>query len=304
LGTHQMVWLVFEYWGTQQRSRNLLEDIIKIDNLTLKEWVDIYDNRSWAGLTDEIFHQLGIDLQLMAKDRDLRNKVSYEPSELYEQYQTTDIVQNVEFILECWKLLEPNTNNGFQTLDIFMLKSVIHLLDKKVSRLSNKSKRRKIGKLVYTAYENSDISRTFANELYNFLKASNHPVFIEASINHNTTISSLKDPRNHLQILSRALLLLRIATGSVHKLLRDANITMSDISFWRKKIIQKDGMLPTEEIDDFESYDLWTDINDLGIDPLLNIRSTMDYYTIQQNESYAILLLSQAKRPLLWGIEY
>jgi hypothetical protein len=148
------------------------------------------------------------------------------------------------------------------------------------------------------------INIEFAKEIFVFLQGENHEVFDQAATTYSSTSDAIADTKNHWQVLSRALLLLRIATGSVQSLLKDANLSMNDISFWREKIILRNGMLPPGNLNSFNSYDLWTDINDLGIDPLLNIGNTIDYYTIQKNKSYPILLLSQAKRPLLWGIEY
>lgn len=282
LGTHKMVWVSLDTWSMLPKSRELLEKIIHIEGKSLKEWVETCDYTKWCGLSYEIYKNIGIDLKYIAHDRKIRNSVSYSPTDVFRS--TPSIKKNVEFILELWNLLEPN----FKKTDFSILK-------KSLSLVGCENPYNIIDKLIE--------SDTLKEIIEQRLSQRENIVFEKSSIVYDDLNDALNDPENHLQMLGRAFLLLRIATGSVKLLLKDASIEFSDISFWSEKIMEEYGLV--KDKNELDSYsDMWNDVEEGAIQPISDNDTNIDFYTLKQKLSYPFLLLSETQRPLLWGIEY
>ncbi len=282
LGTHQMIWTSLDTWSMLPKSRELLERIITIEGKSLKEWIDICDKGKWGMLTHEIYKTIGIDLKLISSDREMRNNVSYLPTDLYTN--SCSIEDNMQFILELWSLLEPN----FINVDLSILKKSMQLIE--CDDLS-----RVLDELI-----ENDIMR---ESLISYFSEVENVVFQKSSVVYENLVDALQDSENHLQILGRAFLLLRIATGSVKLLLKDAKIEFSDISFWSEKILEEYGLIGDQN--ELDSYsDMWVDVEEGAIQQISDDDINTDFFTIKQKLSYPFLLLSETQRPLLWGIEY
>jgi hypothetical protein len=282
LGTHQMIWTSLEAWSMLPKSRELLERIVHIESKSLKEWIEVCDFSKWAGLSHEIYKVIGIDLKFLAEDRQMRNIVSYSPTDIY--IQTCPVNENLKFVMKMWDLLEPN----FKNVDFCILVKSLSLIDCKDPST-----------LINYLIEND----TLKESLIESIAQIDNTVLDTASIVHSNISDALSDPYNHLQILGRAFLLLRIATGSVKLLYKDANIEFSEISFWTNQITKEYGL--TKNSYELESYaDMWTDVEDNAIQQIYTYDISEDFFTIKQKLSYPLLLLTETQRPLLWGIEY
>ena len=66
-------------------------------------------------------------------------------------------------------------------------------------------------------------------------------------------------PDHHLQVISRAALLLRIASGSCLFLLRSANTPMGQTVFWWSQLGERRGMWHSKK-EPADVNDLWTDV--------------------------------------------
>lgn len=282
LGTHQMIWVSLDAWSMLPKSRELLEKIIHIEGKSLKEWIEACDYTKWSGLSHEIYKNIGIDLKYIAHDREMRNSVSYSPIDTF--MRTCSIESNVEFILKLWDLLEPN----FKKTDFSILKKSISLIGCEDPSYA-----------IDTLIENNSLKEAIKE----YLSEQENMVFEKSSIVHENLNDALNDPENHLQMLGRAFLLLRVATGSVKLLLKDANIEFSDISFWSEKILDEYGLVKNKN--ELDSYsDMWMDVEEGAIQQISDNDTNTDFFTLKQELSYPFLLLSETQRPLLWGIEY
>ena len=282
LGTHKMVWVSMDTWSMLPKSRELLEKIIHIEGKSLKEWVEACDYTKWCGLSYEIYKNIGIDLKYIAHDREMRNSVSYSPTDTF--MRTCSIESNAEFILKLWDLLEPN----FKKTDFSILKKSISLIGCEDPSYA-----------IDTLIENDSLKEAIKEHL----SEQENVVFEKSSIVHENLNDALNDPENHLQMLGRAFLLLRVATGSVKLLLKDANIEFSDIAFWSEKILDEYGLVKDKKELDLYS-DMWVDVEEGAIQPINDNGTNIDFFTLKQELSYPFLLLSETQRPLLWGIEY
>lgn len=302
LGTHTMVWLALDCWSTQPKAKTLLEKIIIINGIDLSTWIGNYKASNWGQLTNEIFKKVGIDLQMMAHDREIRNSVSYAPSELND-VSLLSPKDNYEFVFEIWNLLEPSGTGSFNQLDKLILKQTLQLIDVKDHRTNFKKQRKERSIMIDKTLDNS----TLAHEYLNFLSNNDQNIVIsKASKIYPNVSDSLLDPENHLQVLGRTLLLLRLATGSVQLLLKDASINFTDIDFWVKKIIQQNGLCLDSDINSIVPEELWNDMSDIALDDVrLNLNSGInDFNEMKKDLSYASLLMSEGERAMLWGLSY
>lgn len=139
-------------------------------------------------------------------------------------------------------------------------------------------------------------------EYYKFFrnKDTNELITYATKIYNNIELA-LDDDKNHLQVISRAVLLLRVATGSSNLMLKDASISFDDLSFWWEKLIIDNGLCALD--DEMEVLDLWKDIKDFGIDEIEGkIEEQESFYDLKKETSYPSILLGECDRALLWGI--
>lgn len=299
-GTHEMIWLTLEHWSTQNKARALLEKIIIPGNIPLKTWVNKYRNNTWNTLTSEIFKQWGIDLHYLANDRDTRNRVSYRPTKIHTN-QTSDFNKNYKFVIELWQLLEPSSNGNYSNIDNILLKQAINLLNER----SQPKRTTKLDTKLYKMLKDVLNDKVKIKGYLKLLKEiDNNPILSNASKIYTDIDMALQDENNHLQVISRALFLVRISTGSVKCMLQEANVELTDMNFWLYEIIERAGLSPKNSIDTLDIGDLWIDIHDSAIDDVRNsIDEATDLYDYKKNQcSYASVLFSECERAMLWGL--
>lgn len=296
LGTHQMVWVTLEYWSSLDKATNLITKILKPNNIGLDIWMQNYGVTSLNSLTSKLFKNLGIDLKLLADDRDIRNRVSYRPTAIHLN-SSTSYKENYDFIIKLWKLLEPSCTGGFPQIDRLLLKQTIDLLAD--SNIQQKSPLN-----LSTLLKKTIDDQALQNEYYEFLSNSDiNELITYATKTYNNIDLALDDEKNHLQVISRAVLLLRVATGSSNLMLKDASIRFNDISFWWKKLMIENGLCTLDDADEIEVLDLWKDIKDFGIDEIEEqIKIQQSFYKFKKETSYPSILLGECDRALLWGI--
>ena len=298
-GTHQALWLILEHWSEQDQARGLLERIITPQNIKLENWVNSYRNNTWSSLSSQIFKQWGVDLQYLAKDRDTRNRVSYRPTYIHS-HVASDFKQNYQFVVELWNLLEPSNNGNYPNIDNLLLVQTINLLNPS----SNPKSRNQLNKDLYKMLDSNLTSLQQKKDYMNYFHSSpNNPVLTNAETIHSDIDSAMLDPLNHLQVIARALLLVRIATGAVKLLLQDSNVNLTDIDFWTKHIMTRSGLTSLEEMNHLSFEDLWSDIHDIAINDInQSIDEANDLYDYKNDYSHASVLLSECQRAMLWGL--
>ncbi|MDD5359105.1 MAG: hypothetical protein PHI02_02455 [Sulfurovaceae bacterium] len=300
LGTHQMVWLVIEHWSTQNKARKLLEKITTIEGISLQTWVNKYKTQQWGSLTHQLFKEIGLDLQHMAQDRDIRNGVSYRPSEVsFPNPINTN--ENYKYVSEIWNLLEPSAGGSFHNLDKFVLKHVLSLLKNNDPMMDDKKYLKKIYLMLESNLSNKASIKSYLAFLSSIQSSS---IIAHAMTTHPNINAALSDPKNHLQVLSRTVLLLRIATGAIQLLMKDASVNLTHIQFWTTKIIQQNGLSPISSLPLSGFEDLWSDIADIALSDVESwIKSgNNDFNEMKRELSYSTLLLSEGERAMLWGL--
>jgi hypothetical protein len=120
-----MVWLALRHWSTLKRAGNLLEELIRPENISLVDWFSACGvvapvreiARSWL-------RSWGLDLTMFDDDHDSRNLASYRPSE-FRLPSVLDPLVVTTFVEELWQLFEPSAGRRFPKLERFLLRRAV-----------------------------------------------------------------------------------------------------------------------------------------------------------------------------------
>src|SRR5262249_45275128 len=106
-------------------------------------------------------------------------------------------------------------------------------------------------------------------------------------------------------MLSRAALLLRVASGSTAALLKDAGLTSATIAFWWKSLGQNRGIWEGEK-EESELIDLWADIHalldEIGEFQSNNSAQDRSFYKLGNELGGVLIGLSSCERVAIWSM--
>jgi len=137
----------------------------------------------------------------------------------------------------------------------------------------------------------------------NFLTRSTDPgdpiIFSEAR-----GTDPIDAPRQHLQVISRAALLLRVAAAANSQLLRAGNSAAEDLKFWWSALGEERGLWA--ETQPPILTDLWADVDAAvrGIREWMSDTSSAErtFFKWRQDKSYDIAVLGGCERIALWSL--
>ena len=266
VGTHSMLWPVYNWWSQQSASGTLAASIIQpggsaiIDWFTSANWQNLYlipNIQSW--LTD-----WALDLKRMNRDFGARNAASYGPSAIHN-WQTTPGSEAVNSVVSLWEAFEPWGNSRFNDVDGVLLKSVLMRI------FQGQTNRRRGSRPWY---------KEFTQFVNGFLHSQTDPYIIAPGLaywqgflcsppNGTASIpfeiaseqSGSDAPSFPIEMLSRAALLLRIATGSCGLHLADIGANWESLKFWLDNQGTRRGFWKPGDYPD-DPIDLWTNIDE------------------------------------------
>jgi hypothetical protein len=211
-----------------------------------------------------------------------------------------DPAATLEFVRSIWSSFEPASNSTFEMLDSQILRVALETRFRGQfgDRRTNAGRFNEwINEIV--GYQNfpDAIVAQWQSFLKREISPSDAPILSLSS-------HSPASPDRHFGIISRAALLLRICIGSIRKLLSDAGLSGSAISFWSRDFGKSRGIWSGEDEDAL--LNLWADV-----EPLLEeIESFQSKYTAAEQTflragvelGSALIGLSAFERVALWGV--
>lgn len=259
-GTHAVIWPLLDNWAKQTRSMDLLDLTFMPAGHSMSQWL------RYAGLADTSrqiarawFSTWGLDLKQLGEDHSARNEVSYRPSE-FNTCAALNAGEVSRFVTEFWTLFEPDGVTAFREIDLELLRIALE-----------NSFKAKTGKLptadvlgfkasIDLALKTAPLEAHKVELLRQYFLREARPAD-SAILREALNRASPDDPRYHLQILSRAVILLRFATGASRNLLRHANMGSHELMFWVERYGPDhalwDGATPPGN-----PFELWTNIKD------------------------------------------
>lgn len=236
------------------------------------------------------------DITLYENDRNNRNILSYNIN-ITRGSSPSSLKDKIENINKFWRQLEPGAD-PFQNLDRNLF--ALYL------------------KTIYDRYASSSSSpcskEDFIADFFSNAGLSIDVLLKDIFVNNKTNIligtsfnSSIDPTTNHvlpLNIIARAILLLRLSIGGCSYLLRQSNIQKSDLSFYVEKTAKEWGLCNTLPMD---WTDLWEDIDILLmiLEDSINDNPPSSLYELhQKHDDFSIYdhLYTQFSRASIWGL--
>ena len=258
-GTHEASRLYLEYWAKSRRATDLLSRIVIMEQVAVADWVlNLRHAGAWAPIGSDLLQQVGLDLRKMADDRAARNEASYRPGGIVP-VQPRNVTSDADFLVDMIALLEPGASAGaFETLDRFLCRRLIERAFEARTggpeALRSEAYRKAIESMV-----GEFVSHSMRREkLERFLTREAQP-FDPQLLQEAERDGDQQDGDYHLQIIGRATLLLRIATGAIREVLGLADLDLGSLKFWWQSVGRLQGFWddPPSSVN---SSELWMDL--------------------------------------------
>ncbi len=258
-GTHVAAWMALEQWCKRRISGDMFATLVRPEGLTLEEWFQPHGGaRAIAPQAKGWFMQWGMDLGFASNDRDARNESSYRPDGMPATWHTPSTT-TLQFVKDMWAMLEPSSTSSFEQIDKHILRLTLEQLHRgRTGRVATQLDAAFIA-LVNTTLSSQGFSSSAEERLRKFL--------MRETIPDNPAIFSYSSSKpagsntDAFAVLSRAVLLLRIATGSAQDLLQKADLNSDLLSFWWTNLGEARGLWQQGTPPDVLS-DLWADVRE------------------------------------------
>ena len=304
IGTHPWTWLAFQWWAQEPRAIDVLRKVISPNGESLGTWIEAMKSARFAleGIGARWLGLWGIDIDRYFGDRDARNIASYWPNTINAWGHRT-AAQNYKAISDIWMPLEPTSEARFAHLDKHLLRIVLSQGYYGASGHMPMSQDGKIGfeTEVESLLRNMGMDDSTKTLWKSFL--TDFTAFEEPSVIQSANGDAKVGETSHVvEVMSRATMLLRLATGASAALLSDAGIEREDVDFWIQTIGDGRGMWRSTEPPD-DLIDLWGDVEVVldQIDDWMggDERSMQEVWA---SESRGIGILGECERVALWGL--
>ena len=294
-GTHAFAWAALDAWAGLDQGRTVVLQAIKPGGIPLLQWLSQASIGSHHMTTDWL-RKWGLDLSRLAKDRFARNIASYRPT-AFATPGPRELEDTVKGILDFWAVCDPGPAGGFPILDGYLLR---RSLQGRLSSMTKKQYEKSLNTVLANIQPRVNPSGKWELFLaYDELKET-HTIFDDANGR-----ADAHDLNHSKQVLARATLLLRLATGCSASLLSEAEPGMqSDLSFWRTSSSVR-RHLWASSAPPASSIDLWSDVANASSDLdgwLRKYGSSACHHGLWAQQAVSASILTSAERVFLWGV--
>ncbi len=301
--THDFTWEAFDYWASTPDAASLLFGIIKPGGLRISEWLKHFGVGS-SFLAREWLTQWGLDLKRLKDDRESRNIVSYRPT-AFSSSGATSVNEAIEAIAGFWRACEPSGSSRFAPMDRHLVRSALVLAFKTSIRRTPKQAPKMFEAQIDRMLHHISPGEMAEKQWKEFLTSRDNGDIPQLLMDANST-DNVFHVRHSKQVMARAALLLRTATGSVQALIQSAtNVRRADLEFWWGRLGEDRGLWHDgSTVVDF--VDLWTDIREAILDlekwTLSPPSGDVSYNKLWQECSKAAITVGTTERVGLWGL--
>jgi hypothetical protein len=301
LGTHVAVWLILEEWATLQRSVALLEELIEVADASLHDWLrEALQGAAWTAVGHELFERWGLDLKRLAKDKAARNEASYQPTGLVFRSQLSPR-DAAEFLCSLWSALEPTRSAPFEYLDRHLLRLALEEAAD-ASRGTPDARATLHERSVTRAVDELLAGQPRKDEMRRFLLREGDYGDDTALLGYAAGASPSSDEKHHLEVISRATLLLRIASGASRRMLYQAGLTANRLEWWWTSFGTERGLWPiSPSLED--RLDEWLELSQ-AINDLEHFAATppASYFAVLDECAQAISRLAGSELVPVWSL--
>lgn len=301
-GTHEFTWVTLEHWADQSRAAKLLATVIRPGGQTLHDWLTNFMAGQYPSVASKWLKQWGLDLRAFPEDRDARNEASYRPARLVAVSRVPPRERS-DFVTNLWNLAEPTEPSRFDSMDRYLLRESIRQVYKGVRNHEWNHDRADFDGQVTRMINATAPSGSSDEQWLSFLTGASSPD-MPILLQKAGTVTAVSDPHHHAQVIARATLLLRIASGACLEALRSTATTTDLLRFWWEHFGVDVGLWHSGAVPE-RIVDLWADVQD-ALDA--NARFFAGAVTSGTEEEWpsapgvSLVALTACERIALWGI--
>lgn len=302
--THRFVWDALDLWANSDPGRNAVLGAIKPGGLPLADWLNQFSTGT-RSLATNWLRQWGLDLSRLAADRSARNVASYRPS-AFTTPGPRPVSDAMEGILQFWEVCDPGATGGFPVLDSHLLRGSLSLLS---NRLRTQGRKPEVVKRMYQQdlenMLNGVTPRSNPGETWLEFLAFGKLALSPKIISDAHGIDDVHHKNHSKQVLARATLLLRVATGCSENLLKAAGPNVQrNLDFWRSDSSVRRRLWPSSQPLS-SSIDLWSDVQDASTSVgqwLSQNGTSASHHGLWVDQATEAATLATAERAFLWGV--
>jgi len=307
-GTHEFTWQALNHWAGLSRSGELLLRCIRPDGIPLIDWFNYFSRSGVSGSVTQIqpiaskwFKTWGIDIKRLTEDRYGRNDASYRPSFSRAKPKFSD---SISYSSVLWRICEPSANSPFNNLDRYLLRLSLEEAFYSITGRSVKEYHPEYSEWIENTLSGLNINAdSIKNEWLRFFQRKTDyqdPPVIEGARGEDLPDS----PSHHFQVMSRALLLVRVATFVVSEIMSQTNFDKKSLEFWWKDIGLSCALWP-RTVNDVSFIDLWNDASESieSIEDWLSNSNSNDLALAHKALPHELIELTKCERAFLWGLE-
>lgn len=299
-GTHVMAWLALQYWMGTPESAQVIGGLVRQNGEPIDAWLDnLPAGNPWAAIGTSWLTSWGVDLEDAFHDRGARNKSSYAPTRFYNT-RVLSAFKTKEFLTDWWRTLEPVVGYPFEVVDRHLLRATLEQAFRATRGVTHQANPELFKSDLSAVKVATTGDGTLDDGLGRFLtrqsQASTSPLLLYAERHDPPEI-----PEQHLQVISRATLLLRLASGAAGELLHRAGLSAEDVAFWMTAVGEDRALwLPGDEPDPLT--ELWADVG-AALETLAEVEAPepQSYRALQDRCADALWVATGAERVALWG---
>ena len=310
-GTHSIIWPVYDWWLQQPASLNLVRDVITPGSQPIRRWFssttggDFYSEKN----AQAWLSAMGLDFKLMNRDHDARNTSSYGPSAIHG-WQVMLRSDAVESVVRLWRMFEPTEDSRFDEVDrLFLRRAILWVFEAQSNRERGSIRWRREFEPFISSFLSGQVEQDIAapeRKYWERYLTDPQVRSEETPLDQAEKESSIYDSAFPIEMLSRAALLLRVATGSCSLHMSDAGLGWDSMEFWLDSIGTRRGFWEQGSYPE-DPIDLWADVSE-ATDELeeaqnINGRLSQSMYSFPSPpHGDSLLKLEECERIGLWGL--
>ncbi len=283
--THSLVRKQFSDWVGYADSGKLFQEIVRPRGILLENWFSEISTAPLNYLAKDWLEHWGYDITTFGMDQSAREAASYRPSGLSKDLNfknATQIRNSLGIVENIWRMCSTNGTGGF-VVDTFLLRLS---WEKHAGRLLTQTEiRPTLENLGISDPELTTLTQVFSRRM----QRQDPMLIVEANKKGKTT-----DPDYHIQMLSRATLLLRLATGAGMRMIEDARISKDDLKFWWETLGENYGLWEPGQTNPIS--DMWTEVEAALGSMSSGSSSVNNHYQWRSNFATELLALSGCER--------
>lgn len=299
--THHFTWEVLQLWASSAAGVDALLDSIQPGGVPLREWLNHYP-ASVNFIATSWLRQWGLDLARLADDREARNLASYRPT-AFTSPGPKDAVDTVGAVSRFWEMCEPGALGGFPVLDRHLLRRGVELAFVNSHGRTRRQARSRYENDVKAMLHGVAPTELSVEQWVQFLNYED--VEADSRLLDDAGGRSKPTHLNHSkEVLARAALLLRVATGSVADLLRGVTVAGgSELEFWWSSRAVRRRLWP-EGSPPNAFADLWLDVRDAAdaVTDWTQGNGSLCHHGLWSDHGNEASALATTERVALWGL--